>query len=154
MKILELPITQSRLDKILAGKTKFDYRPINSATSKKLVTYNDELTVIVKVNPDNKYIDEFTAEENLLDFIVEEQDMNAVPIPYEAIRFIGGINKSVLITIKNSHVYYSLDEEGRYMFYKLDGCIRVFGQIEYWLDEILEINDIPVIPRLNRASYY
>lgn len=142
MKILNLIIKQKYFDEIIEGTKMQEFREVRPTTIKKLLQLDSD------------------------GFEVEDEDNNAQPIKYDAIRFFVGYNKnrdSALVEVKSAYcemfVQDVIDENGNVVIdddgkpkqelieYEHNGQLWYAEQVVYNLGKILEKNVKPKIQK-------
>lgn len=114
MKTLTLIIKQIFFDQILNGEKKQEFREMRPTTIKKLLQLDED------------------------GFEVEDEDSNAVPIKYDAIRFYVGYNKnrdSALVEVKSAYCEIFVDDEDNPITYEHNGQDWVAEQVVYILEK-------------------
>ena len=119
MKILNLIIKQKYYDAIMAGRKVQEFREVRPTTIKKLLQLDEE------------------------GFEVVDENDNAQPIKYDAIRFYVGYAKdrdTALVEVKGAHCEIFVDDDGKAIEYEYKGQNWVAEQVVFDLGKILEHN--------------
>ncbi|MCC8037297.1 MAG: ASCH domain-containing protein [Bacteroidales bacterium] len=122
MKILNLIIKQKYLDLILSGQKVQEFREVRPTTEKKLIQLDEE------------------------GYDICDENENALPIEYDAIRFYVGYNPdrdTALVKVESAYTEIFVDEKGEPIWYEYKGKDYVAQQVVYNLGEILEKNIHP-----------
>ena len=117
MKVLKLIIKQHWFDKILSGEKTQEFREVKPTTIKKLLELDED------------------------GFEKEDENCNAIPIKYDAIRFFVGYAKdrdSMLVEVKDAYCEMFVDEDGELIIYQANGQDWIAEQVVYNLGKILE----------------
>lgn len=117
MKVLDLIIKQKYFDAIMAGRKVQEFREVRPTTIKKYLQLDEE------------------------GFEVEDENGNAKPIEYDAIRFFVGYNPyrdTALVEVTSSYCEIFVDENNEPIEYEHGGQIWVSEQMVYNLGKILE----------------
>ena len=117
MKVLNLIIKQYWFDKILSGEKTQEFREVKPTTIKKLLELDED------------------------GFEKEDENMNAIPIKYDAIRFFVGYAKdrdSMLVEVKEAYCEMFVDENGELIIYRANDQDWIAEQVVYNLGKILE----------------
>ena len=117
MKVLNLIIKQVWFDKILSGEKTQEFREVKPTTVKKLIELDEE------------------------GFEKEDENCNAIPIKYDAIRFFVGYAKdrdSMLVEVTDCYCEMFVDEDGELITYEYGGQDWIAEQVVYNLGKILE----------------
>lgn len=117
MKILNLILKQKYFDLIMQGRKVQEFREVRPTTIKKLLQLDED------------------------DFEIEDEEGNAIPIKYDAIRFFVGYNKdrdSALVEVKSAYCQIFVDDEGNPITYEYGGQNWVAEQVVFNLGKILE----------------
>lgn len=117
MKVLNLIIKQKYFDAILSGRKVQEFREIRPTNAKKYIEHDAE------------------------GYAVLDEDENAVPLKYDAIRFFVGYNKdrdSALVEVTGAYVEFFIDNDGNSIIYEYKGDLYEAAQIVYNLGKILE----------------
>jgi hypothetical protein len=124
MKILTLSIKQSYFDEIKAGKKKTETREIRPTTSSKYIEYLYK----GKRYPEGKVTNEMAGVE-------------AVPIQYEAIKFLTGEYKgtrpSMIVEVTGATINILVDEKGEEIVYEHNNNEYVAAEIVYSLGAVI-----------------
>lgn len=125
MKVLNLIIRQKYFDAILAGRKVQEFREVRPTTINKLLQLDED------------------------GYEVEDEDGNAQPIKYDAIKFFVGYNKdrdSALVEVVGSHCEIFVNDKGEPITYEYgrdkEGkpLVWVAEQVVYDLGKILDHN--------------
>lgn len=117
MKVLDLIIKQKYFDAIMAGRKVQEFREVRPTTIKKYLQLDEE------------------------GFEIEDENGNAKPIEYDAIRFFVGYNPdrdTALVEVTSSYCEIFVDENNEPIEYEHGGQIWVSEQMVYNLGKILE----------------
>ena len=117
MKILNLIIKQKYFDSIMCGQKVQEFREVKPTTIKKLLQLDDDGYEIV------------------------DENENAQPIKYDAIRFFVGYNKdrdSALVEVKNAYCEIFVDENDNPIEYEVLNPEN--GRTEYWVAQQVVYN--------------
>lgn len=117
MKVLNLIIKQCYFDAIMQGRKVQEFREVRPTTIKKLIELDEE------------------------GYEIEDENYNAVPIKYDAIRFFVGYNKdrdTALVEVTSTYTEIFVDENGDPIEYEYKGDLWVAQQVVYNLGKILE----------------
>jgi len=125
MKVLNLIIKQKFFDEIAAGTKTQEFREVKPTTVKKLIQLDED------------------------GYEIEDENANAVPIKYDALRLFVGYNKDrdeMLVEVKDAYTEIFVDKNGEPIMYthgtdpKTGEPLEwVAEQVVYNLGEILEI---------------
>jgi len=125
MKVLNLIIKQQYFDEIAAGIKTQEFREVKPTTVKKLIQLDED------------------------GYEIEDENANAIPIQYDALRLYVGYNKDrdeMLIEVKDAHTEVFVNEKGEPITYthgtdpKTGEPLEwVAEQVVYDLGKILEI---------------
>lgn len=118
MKILNLIIKQVWFDKILSGEKTQEFREVKPTTVKRLIELDED------------------------GFEKEDENYNAIPIKYDAIRFFVGYAKdrdSMLVEVKDAYTEMFVDEDGELITYEYKDQDWIAEQVVYNLGKILEV---------------
>lgn len=119
MKVLSLIIKQVYFDQILSGEKKQEFREVKPTTIKKLLQLDEE------------------------GFEIEDENRNAIPVEYDAIRFFVGYNKdrdSALVEVESAYCEVFVDEDNEPIEYEHKGQLWVAEQVVFNLGKVLEKN--------------
>ena len=125
MKVLNLIIKQKYFDAILTGRKVQEFREVRPSTVKKYIELDED------------------------GFEKEDENGNAVPVQYDAIRFYVGYNKdrdSALVEVVGAHTEVFVDENDQPITYEYgkdsegNPLIWFAEQVVYDLGKILEHN--------------
>jgi len=125
MKVLKLIIKQKYFDLIMQGRKVQEFREVRPTTIKKLLQLDED------------------------GFEVEDENGNALPIKYDAIRFFVGYNKdrdTALVEVKDAYAEMFVDDKGEIITYEYGRdkngkpLVWVAEQVVYNLGRILEVN--------------
>lgn len=117
MKILNLIIKQKYFDAIMAGRKVQEFREVRPTTISKYLQLDDD------------------------GFEIEDENANAIPIKYDAIRFFVGYNKdrdTALVEVTSSYCEIFIDENDNPLEYEYGGKLWVAEQMVYNLGKIIE----------------
>ena len=117
MKVLNLIIKQVYFDQILSGEKTQEFREVKPTTVKKYVELDED------------------------GFEKEDENCNAIPIKYDAIRFFVGYNPdrdSALVEVKDAYCEMFVDENGELITYEHNGQEWIAEQVVYNLGKVLE----------------
>lgn len=117
MKVLNLIIKQRYFDSIMCGQKVQEFREVKPTTIKKLLQLDDDGYEIV------------------------DENENAQPIKYDAIRFFVGYNKdrdSALVEVKNAYCEIFVDENDNPIEYEVLNPEN--GRTEYWVAQQVVYN--------------
>ena len=117
MRVLTLIIKQVYFDMIMSGEKTQEFREVKPTTVKKLVQLDAD------------------------GFEIVDEDGNAQPVEYDAIRFYVGYNAnrdSALVEVKDAYCEIFVDEDGNVIEYEYNGHIWVAEQVVYNLGKVLE----------------
>lgn len=125
MRILDLIIKQNYFDAIMAGRKVQEFREVRPTTVKKYIQLDED------------------------GYEKEDEEGNAIPIHYDAIRFYVGYNKDrdrALVEVQGEHTEIFVDDKGEVITYEHgvdkegNPLIWVAEQVVYDLGKILEHN--------------
>ena len=117
MRVLTLIIKQVYFDMIMSGEKTQEFREVKPTTVKKLVQLDAD------------------------GFEIVDEDGNAQPVEYDAIRFYVGYNAnrdSALVEVKDAYCEIFVDEDNNVIEYEYNGHIWVAEQVVYNLGKVLE----------------
>ena len=117
MRVLTLIIKQVYFDMIMSGEKTQEFREVKPTTAKKLVQLDAD------------------------GFEIVDEDGNAQPVEYDAIRFYVGYNAnrdSALVEVKDAYCEIFVDEDNNVIEYEYNGHIWVAEQVVYNLGKVLE----------------
>lgn len=124
MKVLNLIIKQKYFEAILDGRKVQEFREVRPTTIKKLLQLDEDGYEIV------------------------DEELNSLPIKYDAIRFFVGYNKdrdSALVEVKGAYCECFADENGNIITYEYgkdengEPVVWTAEQVVYELGKILEV---------------
>jgi hypothetical protein len=126
MKTLTLSIKQKFFDQILAGEKPTETREIRHNNFARYCRY---------VHCGKEY-------ENIDDVPEDENDIDVVPVKYDAIKLVTGAYKGerpwALVEVTDAEVFEMTDEKDEPITYKVDGETYVAAQIDYRLGKVIE----------------
>lgn len=135
MKILNLIIKQKYFDSILCGQKVQEFREVKPTTIAKLLQLDEE------------------------GFEVTDENGNAQPIEYDAIRFYVGYNKdrdSALVEVKSAYCEIFVDDKDEPIQFEVMNTQK--GRVEWWVAEQVVYNlgkiletDIKVKTKMRRV---
>ena len=135
MKVLNLIIKQKYFDSILCGKKVQEFREVKPTTIAKLLQLDEE------------------------GFEVTDENGNAQPIEYDAIRFYVGYNKdrdSALVEVKSAYCEIFVDDKDEPIQFEVMNTQK--GRVEWWVAEQVVYNlgkiletDIKVKTKMRRV---
>jgi len=117
LKTLNLIIKQQYFDEIIAGTKKQEFREVKPTTYKKLIERDEQ------------------------GYDKEDENGNAIPIKYDAIRFYVGYNTNrdtALVRVESATSEIFVDEDGEPIIYEYKGEEWWAQQVTYNLGEIIE----------------
>ena len=117
MRVLTLIIKQVYFNMIMSGEKTQEFREVKPTTAKKLVQLDAD------------------------GFEIVDEDGNAQPVEYDAIRFYVGYNAnrdSALVEVKDAYCEIFVDEDNNVIEYEYNGHIWVAEQVVYNLGKVLE----------------
>lgn len=122
-KVLYLIIKQKYFDMIMAGTKKQEFREVRPTNISKLL----------ELEPDPENPGQMVE--------IEDENGNAIPIKYDAIRFAVGYNKdrdTALVEVKDAYAEIFVDEDGKIIEYEYKGQLWYAEQVVYELGRIIE----------------
>lgn len=130
MKVLSLSIKQKYFEDIVAGIKKDEFREIRPNNAAKYVYYKAD---------GKEYKDGVDIQE-------DAQDVEVLPIQYDALKLITGEYKGkrpfIIIEVKDSEVQFLTDECDNDIVYEYEGEEYLASQIRYGLGTIIEKFDV------------
>ena len=130
MKVLSLSIKQKYFEDIVAGIKKDEFREIRPNNAARYVYYKAD----GKEYKDGADIPE------------DAQDVDVLPIQYDALKLITGEYKGkrpfIIIEVKDSEVQFLTDEYDNDIVYEYEGEEYLASQIRYGLGTIIEKSDV------------